>query len=203
MTPSAQSKAKSPDTEDDLDELDGMFRSAFVCNNSIYSISTDVLPEFTDFRSSTAKEPGSSGRPRHNTTVTAKDIDEDELSRAFAKELTKEMETLMRGEERKEEGELDQDQIKEAERVFKAAWEAMLVEGMNGKATEEEPAGLWNGLGSEPQADAGGSGPAASTAEPKRNDFQERLKQAIDKMKEAESNLQVNSLVIATNTSNS
>jgi peroxin-19 len=138
--------------------------------------------------------------------VTAAEVDEDELSRAFTNELTKEMENLMRGmggEEREEEGELDQDQIKEAERVFKAAWEAMLVEGMNGTATEEEIEGLGNEPGSEPRADAAGSGSAPSTAEPKRNDFQERLKQAMDKMKEAESNLQVNSLVITTNTSNS
>jgi peroxin-19 len=94
----------------------------------------------------------------------------------------------MRGavnEEREED-----DQLKD---VFKAAWEAMLVEGMDGKATEEEIAGLGNDRGSEPRADAGSSSSAASTGEPKRNDFQERLKQAMNKMKEAESNLQAGS----------
>ena len=56
------------------------------------------------------------------------------------------------------------------ERLMKAAWEAMLIEGMNG-ATEPEA--------------------ASSSSTTKTSDFQTKIKQTMDKLKESETNLQV------------
>jgi len=68
-------------------------------------------------------------------------------------------------------------------RAFKAAWESMLVEGMDGNI---EGAGGLEGLGgvakdgsAEKGKDQGGAG------------FQDKIKQAMDKLKESESKFQV------------
>ncbi|KAF9068536.1 Pex19 protein [Rhodocollybia butyracea] len=61
---------------------------------------------------------------------------------------------------------------KESERLMKAAWEAMLIEGMNGMT--EDPVS------------------AASTSKD-TNDFQSKIKQTMDKLKKSEDNLKTSS----------
>lgn len=70
---------------------------------------------------------------------------------------------------------LTEEQIKqkETERLMKAAWEAMLIEGMDGMAPSDVP----------PATTASAS---AATS-----DFQSKIKQTMDKLKESEDNLQV------------
>ena len=205
----------------------------------------DVLLEFNDQTpvAQSQNQPGSSGRPRHNTRVDASipslskasnglgatdEADEDTLTTAFAQELAKEMENLMReisdidpstlaGRSTEAntdgEGEIVPEKVKEAEQALKAAWEAMLVEGMNGMAGTDGDrlANLGEILGDPglgPKKDgakmeASNSGKAGESAsqgatEKKKNDFQDALKQAMNKMKETESNLQVSSFRLGT-----
>jgi peroxin-19 len=113
-------------------------------------------------------------------------LDEDELSAAFSRELSIGMESLMReisggSGEALSAGEDDE----EAQRTLKAAWEAMLVDGMDGMGNLPGLEALlgqdWDG--GDSSTSAAGSGEA--------NDFQSKIKQAMDKLKESESNLQV------------
>ena len=71
-------------------------------------------------------------------------------------------------------------------KIFKAAWEAMLVEGMNGPDGEE----LAELLASAGGGEAPGARDGKSTAEG-AGGFQDKIKQAMDKLKESETNLQV------------
>lgn len=147
--------------------------------------------------------PGSG--PRLESTTEEEALDENELSAEFARELAKGMENLMKeittgldpsqstsggksksaGEDSSSAGELtDEERMK----AFKAAWEAMLVEGLNGTDDPSLP-GLGELLGKEgvkPKGDVKDSGPSAPPS-----DFQSRIKQTMDKLKESESNLQV------------
>lgn len=99
---------------------------------------------------------------------TAAEAEEDELD--FSRELAKGMENLMR--ELSAEGSTaatDNDgSSADSVRALKAVWEQMLVEGMDG-----DP-----GVG-QPSGDSG---------------FQDKIKQAVNKLKESESSLQVNYL---------
>lgn len=74
-----------------------------------------------------------------------------------------------------DEEELDEETKAQA-RAFKAAWEAMLVEGMNGKDGEDPLISLGEVLGDK--------NPGASSAA--GAGFQDKIKQAMEKMKEAE-----------------
>ncbi|KAJ3733748.1 Pex19 protein family-domain-containing protein [Lentinula guzmanii] len=108
------------------------------------------------------------------------------LSDAFTTELVKNMQDLMRelvdeksteiggGEEANEAGTEG-----EAERLMKAAWEAMLIEGMNGM-TE-------TGTETAPSTSAAAS---ISTSSATGSDFQNKIKQTMEKLKESEDNLQ-------------
>jgi peroxin-19 len=108
------------------------------------------------------------------------ETDEDELSTAFAKELANGMESLMR--ELVDQPDQDREltggaaegkkEMTDEERKFKAAWEAMIIEGLGGPASSEE--GLDKGRAS------GETGT-----------FQSKIKQTIDKLKENESKFQV------------
>ena len=137
---------------------------------------------------------GQSGRPRTNTRVDqaprpvpgslgnlnpTDEADEDALTAEFAKELAKGMESLMNELTGEADGKgVGDDGDTDAERqskMLKAAWEAMLVEGMNGAGD-----GSGEDIGGELFE---GSKDAAG--------FQDRLKQAMNKMKEGESTLQV------------
>lgn len=107
------------------------------------------------------------------------ETDEDELSTAFAKELANGMESLMRDlvDQPDQDRELtggaaEGKEMTEEERKFKAAWEAMIIEGLGGPTSSEE--GLDKGKAS------GETGT-----------FQSKIKQTIDKLKENESKFQV------------
>ncbi|KAF8960796.1 Pex19 protein, partial [Flammula alnicola] len=151
------------------------------------------------------------GRPRTNTRVdapptsipgsgshlaAADEADEDALSSEFAKELAQGMESLMReiaGEAAgSAQGDASGGEVTEEERAraFKAAWEAMLVEGMDGNLGDGGLEALGETLTKDPsakgkEADAGaGAGTGG---------FQDKIKQAMDKLKESESKIKVTS----------
>ncbi|KAI0711758.1 Pex19 protein family-domain-containing protein [Earliella scabrosa] len=118
-------------------------------------------------------------------------LDED-----FARELTKGMESLFRDiaqgaglDEipdlgKVEEGATDE----EREKAFKAAWEAMLVEGMNGTLNADDLARVGAGKTPAPAAStASGSGTTASTGSGAGVDsFQENIRKAMEKLKESD-----------------
>jgi peroxin-19 len=119
----------------------------------------------------------------NGTSAATDELDEAALSDEFARELAKNMEELMKelvteGESSAKSGgpETEEDKEKEAQRIMKAAWEAMLVEGMNGITDEG---------GSEDNSASRSEGPSNS------GDFQSKIKQTMDKLKESESNLKV------------
>ncbi len=108
----------------------------------------------------------------------AEDVDEDELTAEFTRELAKGMENLMK-ELQTEAGisESQGDSEEERTRLLKAAWEAMLVEGMNGEGGED----VQQMMGSDYKPkDAGGGA-----------DFQSKIKQTMNKLKQSESDLKV------------
>lgn len=79
------------------------------------------------------------------------------------------------------DGEPDEE-AKEQARAFKAAWEAMLVEGMNGKEGEDPVLSLGEALGDRKENPGSSSAGAGSSTE----NFQDKIRQAMEKMKEAE-----------------
>ncbi|TFK32374.1 Pex19 protein, partial [Crucibulum laeve] len=160
----------------------------------------------------TATTTTSFNRPRTNTRVDeppksipgignqldpAAEVDEEALSDEFAKELAKGMESLMREIAVGPEGvdKLPGDE-EEAAKVLKAAWEAMLVDGMNGESGDEGLMRLGELLGQDPLSGAAGKEKAKAPPAPApvaSNDFQSKIKQAMDKLKESESNLKTDS----------
>ncbi|TFK83339.1 Pex19-domain-containing protein [Polyporus arcularius HHB13444] len=122
-------------------------------------------------------------------------IDED-----FARELTKGMESLFRdiaqGAGLDDIPDLSKDvedaTDEERERAFKAAWEAMLVEGMNGTMNPEDllgglgAAGVAKGKAGEASASGSKAGPSASAGAGAGTDFQENIRRAMDKLKESD-----------------
>jgi peroxin-19 len=109
------------------------------------------------------------------------ETDEDELSTVFARELANGMESLMRelvdqpDQDREITGgasEGRKEMTEEERKAFKAAWEAMMIEGLGGPTSSEE--GLDKGRASE-----------------ETGTFQSKIKQTIDKLKENESKFQV------------
>ncbi|KAF8066549.1 Pex19 protein family-domain-containing protein [Lyophyllum atratum] len=155
------------------------------------------------------------GRPRTNTRVDAPpqsvpgglgagldattELDEDELSAEFSRELAKGMESLMReisggslpGEQQGAAGAGGAVDDKEAQQAFKAAWEAMLVEGMDGMGNNDL-AGLEEFLG-QGAKDAKGKESASEKSGAGTNEFQSKIQQAMNKLRESESNLQADS----------
>ena len=83
-----------------------------------------------------------------------------------------------------EEGATDE----EREKAFKAAWEAMLIEGMNGTLKAEDLTGVGAGKSPAPAAPAAsGSGTTASTGSGAGVDsFQENIRKAMEKLKESD-----------------
>ena len=96
------------------------------------------------------------------------------------------MESLMReiaGEAAGSSGDKDVTE-EERNRAFKAAWEAMLVDGMDGNLGDGGLEGIGEALGkSEKKKEAPGG-------------FQDKIKQAMDKLKESESKAQVHLLPV-------
>ncbi|KAJ2933035.1 hypothetical protein H1R20_g4066, partial [Candolleomyces eurysporus] len=183
------------DADDDLDELD------------------DVLDEFNDAPKAppptATLAPVSSGRPRTNTRVgaqpasvpghgpplgsTEEELDEDVLSSAFAQELAKGMENLMReiaeesGAKASSSGAKDGGgdgkaaPEEEKAKLFRAAWEAMLIEEMNGKEGQDPLVSLGDALGQQSKSGA----PSSSSGAAGEN-FQDKIKQTMGKFKEME-----------------
>ncbi|OSX62316.1 hypothetical protein POSPLADRAFT_1181435 [Postia placenta MAD-698-R-SB12] len=125
------------------------------------------------------------------------------LTDDFASELTRGMESLMReimGEAGLDpkagassstgDGEPSEEEIKREE-AFRAAWEKMLVEGMNGALDVEELSGGTSGKEKERGTEST-SGAATSSVDPQDN-FQTTIKKALDKLKESDANLQADS----------
>lgn len=142
-----------------------------------------------------------------------------DFSEEFARELTLGMKSLMQeivseagidpssldkslprengelGEDDDAEGELTEEE-KEQQRKFKAAWEAMLVEGMGGDSSVEALA-----MGQVPgMSSAGAAGASASASRAAAGggveDFQASIKRAMEKLKESDANAQVSSGVL-------
>ncbi|KAJ3988864.1 Pex19 protein family-domain-containing protein [Lentinula detonsa] len=183
------------EADEDLDDLDGQ-------------PSSSTAPPISPITSPPPPPPTATftkARPRTNTRVDSAPIsvpgrgsfeDTDDhpegpeheaaLSDAFTTELVKNMQDLMReladekstetggGEEANEAGTEG-----EAERLMKAAWEAMLIEGMNGM-TE-------TGTETAPSTSAAAS---ISTSSATGSDFQNKIKQTMEKLKESEDNMQ-------------
>lgn len=142
--------------------------------------------------------PGSTKKSQ--TTQLDSTTEEDEAddvlsSDDFARELAREMENLVReiaGEPGSQEpgasgavGDGAKDDEEERARAFKAAWEAMLVEGMDGNLGED-------GLPIDPSSQkAAGSSTSGSGAAGAGTSFQDKIKQTMDKLKESESKFQV------------
>ncbi|KAF8964821.1 Pex19 protein family-domain-containing protein [Flammula alnicola] len=195
------------DPEDDLDDLDDVL-SQFTPGQKGAPIQSPLSPVASPPPPppSAASTTTTFGRPRTNTRVdapptsipgsgsylaTADEADEDALSSEFTKELARGMESLMReiadeaagsAQGDAAEGEVTED---ERARAFKAAWEAMLVEGMDGNLGD----GGLEALGeTEPSAKAKEADAGAGTG-----GFQDKIKQAMDKLKESESKIKVTS----------
>ncbi|KAG6872548.1 hypothetical protein C0995_008892 [Termitomyces sp. Mi166 len=151
------SASQVPDPEDNFDDFD------------------DVLEQFNQTRPSTTKSAPASTIPEPpRASISADAIPESDLmSDGFAKELADGMANLMReiagsgsepsSGEKGKDGEGDEELNEEQRRALKAAWEAMLIEGLG------EP-------GDEDKTKDGGS-------------FQETIKKAMDKLKESEDNV--------------
>ncbi|RXW17355.1 hypothetical protein EST38_g8504 [Candolleomyces aberdarensis] len=187
------------DADDDLDELD------------------DVLDDFNEAPKAppptATLAPVSSGRPRTNTRVgaqpasvpghgppldsTEEELDENVLSSAFAKELAKGMENLMReiaeesttqgsSSRAKDGGDGNAAPEEEKAKLFRAAWEAMLIEEMNGKEGQDPLVSLGDVLGQQSKggAPSSSSGPSSSAAA--GENFQDKIKQTMGKFKEME-----------------
>ncbi|PPR07535.1 hypothetical protein CVT26_013559 [Gymnopilus dilepis] len=128
---------------------------------------------------------------------TTEEAEEDEIlsSDDFARELAREMENLVReiaGPAAGAEGQgagsdgSNQDKDKDEEeraRAFKAAWEAMLIEGMNANLGLGE-----DGLPSDPSAQNNATG-GSSSSSGAGTSFQDRIRQTREKLKESESKL--------------
>ncbi|THV06899.1 Pex19-domain-containing protein [Dendrothele bispora CBS 962.96] len=208
MSGAAEKAQKTePAVEDDMDDMDDL-------DDVLSEFTTDSKPVAS---TQPTVVPSTSGRPRTNTRVdqlpkpipgvgssaldTTEEVDEAALTDEFAKELAKNMEELMReltsgmeADNKEQSKDVDDKEMtkeekeQETQKMMKAAWEAMLIEGMNG-ATGDIP-GL-DGLAAK--ADDKGKtaqvpGQAAQTVP--EGDFQSRLKQTMDRLKESESNLQ-------------
>ncbi|KAI0746308.1 Pex19 protein family-domain-containing protein [Daedaleopsis nitida] len=138
--------------------------------------------------SAVASSSSASSQPSQSQAKGADQFGLEGLDDDFARELTKGMESLFRDIAQGaglddipalgESGENATDE--EREKAFKAAWEAMLVEGMNGTLNADDLVGAGKGKASEQKASS--AGPDAGAG----GDFQENIKRAMDKLKESD-----------------
>ncbi|KAF8802089.1 hypothetical protein BYT27DRAFT_7197141 [Phlegmacium glaucopus] len=203
--PSLQSLPTDPD-DDDLDELDDVLAQFTPGQKTTNASQPEVSSQISSTSSlppppppPTASTATTFRRPRHNTRVDAlptsnlgsTNLDttletEEELD--FARELAKGMENLMRELSAEAEGSTgaastddsgSSDPSAESARALKAVWEQMLIEGMDGNP------GTGQFSGNETSTGGGGGGGSGGG-------FQDKIKQAVNKLKESESNLQAN-----------
>lgn len=168
------------------------------------------LPPITTTTTTTTKvqTTATSHRPRNNTRVDAlpisipgsgpelpvteeqqQDLSENQLQDDFARELAKGMEELMKGitndiatGSSSSDTPLGSDREmtdQERAQAIKSAWEAMLMDGMN---STNDPS-----LGEDARPKTTGSGNIPTPT----NDFQTRIQQTMNKLKESESDLRV------------
>lgn len=154
-------------------------------------------------------------RPRTNTRVDAPPVsipgsgigaglhptseqDEDALSDEFAKQLAKGMESLIRELAGGPlPGEAADDEKEDSERQFKAAWEAMLIDGLGGEDAGLGEAMSESGVGAKGKSNdqtraLGTQGDSSGSGE--NSDFQGKIRQTMGKLRESESTLQVTPL---------
>ncbi|CDO68975.1 hypothetical protein BN946_scf184777.g5 [Trametes cinnabarina] len=170
--------------EDDLDDLDDVLEQ-FNKPAPKPAAAPAAAPASS---SSTSQTPSKDALPAQASSSSQKKPDPfglEGIDDDFARELTKGMESLFRDIAqgaglgdipdlgKVEEGTTDE----ERERAFKAAWEAMLVEGMNGTIAPEDVAG--KGKTAE---DASASGPAGAPTD----SFQDNIKKMMEKLKESD-----------------
>jgi peroxin-19 len=195
--PSLHSKKTNPgsDDDEDLDDLDEVLdqfsparaTSTIPTSTSKSSISTSTSTSIPRAPPPTATIPASDDSE-------AQDDNDDDLTSAFTRELQRGMESLMRemvavdpslqqaasgagvtGTKSKSPGELAKDQ----ERAFKAAWEALLVQGMDGTENAGGVVGEeFTPALSSSRRDGEGEG---------RPDFQSGIRATVNKLKSSES----------------
>ncbi|KAL1662086.1 Pex19 protein family-domain-containing protein [Schizophyllum commune] len=184
------------DTEEDLDDLDGAY-NAHPTRASRPPPPTVERPAFQRQRTNTRVDtppvsvPGSGNFPGLDATA---EEDEDALTAEFTKELARGMESLMKelGDDAvKEHAEAGKDMTpEEQERIFKAAWEAMLVEGKGAGGEDlevlQELLAKTGGQGKEGKRPEGAG---ASSSAPSASDFQAKIRQATQKLRESESSM--------------
>lgn len=166
----------------------------------------------------TSAPPSSAAIPPPNSSLPDDDdTNEDDLNSDFARELQKGMESLMRemgglggGAGGMGLGGLDGSVLEglgggldavpgaqdpEQEKVFKAAWEAMLAEGMDGMVGDEFKPGSSGAAPAVPNVPKPATGKvkekAPAGADGKKQDFQAGIRAAVDKMKSSESGFKV------------
>lgn len=86
------------------------------------------------------------------------------------------------------EGGAQTEEEKKREEAFRAAWEKMLVEGMNGALDIDDLTGDASSKGKKKEADVGSS--AAVPSVESDDTFQASIKKAMEKLKESDANLQ-------------
>uniref|UniRef100_D8QJR5 Pex19-domain-containing protein n=1 Tax=Schizophyllum commune (strain H4-8 / FGSC 9210) TaxID=578458 RepID=D8QJR5_SCHCM len=197
MTSAGLSKHKI-DTDEDLDDLDGAYYAQTSPPVPGPPPPTVERPAFQRQRTNTRVDtppvsvPGSGNFPGLDATA---EEDEDALTAEFTKELARGMESLMKelGDDAvKEHAEAGKDMTpEEQERIFKAAWEAMLVEGKGAGGEDlevlQELLAKTGGQGKEGKRPEGAG--ASSSSAPTASDFQAKIRQATQKLRESESNM--------------
>ncbi|KAL1714995.1 Pex19 protein family-domain-containing protein [Schizophyllum commune] len=187
------------DTEEDLDDLDGAYNAHPTHSPPVPGPPPPTVerPAFQRQRTNTRVDtppvsvPGSGNFPGLDATA---EEDEDALTAEFTKELARGMESLMKelGDDAvKEHAEAGKDMTPEdQERIFKAAWEAMLVEGKGAGGEDlevlQELLAKTGGQGKEGKRPEGAG---ASSSAPSASDFQAKIRQATQKLRESESSM--------------
>ncbi|KAG2346396.1 Pex19-domain-containing protein, partial [Suillus weaverae] len=164
MSNSTKPRVDDEDDVDDLDDVLDQFTPSKAPASSVSQLSTS---------SPAVNEPASSQASKPKPSSSTADFGAD-----FAKSLAEEMESLWRGIAQQEmnEGLNNEDetseQREERERSLAAAWEAMLIEGMDGSS---DPS-LTQGAPIAPKAG-------------EKDDFRSRIQNTMNKLKESESGL--------------
>ncbi|KAH9940274.1 Pex19 protein [Amylocystis lapponica] len=160
------------DVDDDVDDLD------------------DVLDQFSPAAPKAQPAPAASststGQKPAQTQPDPQGPRDLDLDEDFARELAREMESLMReisggeGAGKAEAETAGTAEEKERERAFKAAWEAMLREDTDSAASK----------GKEKDKEQVKDGASKDGAPGKKDTFQASIKKAMEKLKESDSSLQ-------------
>lgn len=172
------------DVDEDVDDLD------------------DVLDQFsTEAPKPTAAPPLTSKSTIPPSSSAVAPAGSDDFSDDFARELARGMESLMRdmgaplgnaGEVPGSAASVDPAEEQRREEAFRKAWEAMLIEGMDGAVPGlDDIAGVTaksgSGASTGAEADTGKDKEKATGAA--EDDFQKNIRAAMQKLKESEQNL--------------